>query len=1211
MEIADLIVKLRADSSQLTAGISKAEHSVTSFGMNLSKAGLAMTAGITVPAIAAVKEILQIGLAYESSLNVLKAVTSATGEQMARASALAKQLGADITLPATSAADAAKAMTELAKGGFSVEQAMAAAKGTLQLAAAATIDEARAAEIAANAINAFKLNASDASRVADILANAANASSAEINDIALSLQQASSVFSQAHVPIETVVAAIGEMANAGIKGSDAGTSLKTMMLALEAPTSKAAKVMKDMGISVFDAQGQFMPFRDIVSQFSTALAGMTDQQQAFALKTIFGTDAIRAANVVMKGGVEALDAMQEAVTKQGGAADLANAKMQGLTGAFQSLKSQVETVAIDAFEALKVQLEPVVRFISDLIPKVQDTVKAFAEANPEVVHAAETFGLILAVAGPVALAIGGIVAAIGTIGIPLLAAITAVEAFALAYTENWGGLKDSVDGFVKDITGFYKDHKIEIDLLATVVKDSLGIMVKTWAESAALIIDSMKLVTVSMRLAAGDWGAAWEMMTDAAKKQQEKSKKDAEGWMGGLFKAIVGQVTGIPAIVTTARLAWEQMRTVTLAVWESIKAQAVNAWNAIGDAITAPIQRSLDWLKSKVAEFRGAFAGITEAAKIGLQVHSPPIAAIWIDMIGDSAGKAAEATRGAVPKFGDAFSAISAFAHQHLPKIASIFVDLAGTVVKVLGELGVQLPKILGSIFGQVSHAGQAGANAGTGLGKAVTSGFSDAISGAGGILDAFEKGLSTMISTFQDPSKVKRFLGGFAAFGVVGGLFSLIFGGPSELQKAQMAAQLQQAKDAIKLSQESVAQAFEATKQSIIETMSRGRDLLESIVFYTSVPKTAFNAFFRDLDKLMKYFADRAKEWAMSASPNIKAFAEDMKAIMEGIAQAPTALINIGKYLGIPEASIARFFADLGKVLETFGTLGEDFTRKFLRHARQFAERIGDAVGLIPDITAGITGLVDIKPIPIGNLDIWEAALKEVTNRIGIIAENFDKNTAKVIGFFAEKVGPAIDLWKNSIDALKSMVDLPTPSGQDFDNLFESIRIALEGMSDLASTLSTEALVKAQAVAETSLAIFAAIKAAVESFKALGDYKTVAQEAIDAIVQDFKRGIVLLNLLILDATDFADKAKKFDEIVTAGAASLAHGMSTYVGAFKDMAASLLQLPQGGLSLAPAAGGFSTTSIHVTVQGSLIQQNELDDAIVQSLSRAERQRGKF
>jgi len=163
---------------------------------------------------------------YEVTMNVLQDATGATNAQMVQVSKTAKALGADLELPNTSASGAAKAITELAKGGLSLDQAMKAAKGTLQLATIGMMDEAKAAEITSGAINMFKLSGEDAAKVTNLLAAAANSSSGDVKDFADAMRMGGSVAAMAKVPIQDFTTATALMAQQGIKGSDAGTSLK-------------------------------------------------------------------------------------------------------------------------------------------------------------------------------------------------------------------------------------------------------------------------------------------------------------------------------------------------------------------------------------------------------------------------------------------------------------------------------------------------------------------------------------------------------------------------------------------------------------------------------------------------------------------------------------------------------------------------------------------------------------------------------------------------------------------------------------------------------------------------------------------------------------------------------------------------------------------------------------------------------------------------
>jgi len=298
------------------------------------------------------KTVISVGQEFESQLNTMRAVSQATGEQLEAVTQRARELGNDTSLTATSASDAAAAMTELAKGGFTVEQSMEAAKGTLQLASAAQTDAATAATIQSQALQAFSLQAEDAARVSDILAGAANASSAEIGDVAAALQQSGTVASQFGVSIEDTATAIAMFANAGITGSDAGTLLKSALLALTDQGKPAQKAIEELGLTVYDAQGKFVGLPELMGQLKRASAEMTPEAYQSATAILFGSDAMRMAGVAAQQGKEGFDELSTAVTRQGQAAEVAAAQTNGLPGAMERLQNTVEDVALGTYEAL-------------------------------------------------------------------------------------------------------------------------------------------------------------------------------------------------------------------------------------------------------------------------------------------------------------------------------------------------------------------------------------------------------------------------------------------------------------------------------------------------------------------------------------------------------------------------------------------------------------------------------------------------------------------------------------------------------------------------------------------------------------------------------------------------------------------------------------------------------------------------------------------
>ncbi len=330
------------------------------FESGLASAGEAATnfAGIVAGAVAVAgvglsfASVIDTGNTFTKTLNEMSGVSQATGAQMDAIKTKAKELGNDVELSATSANDAAAAMTELSKGGFSVDQSMSAAKGTLQLAAAAQIDAAEAATIQSQALQAFGLDATYAATAADVLANTANASSSEITDVAAGLQQSGAVANQFGLTLEETAATLGVLANAGITGSDAGTLLKSTLLSLTDTSKPAVAAMDTLGLSVYDAQGNFVGMESLFAQLKTASGELTPEIYQQASATLFGSDAMRLSGVAAEQGSAGWNTMREAVGRQGAAAELAAAQNQGLPGVFERMQNTSERLQLQLYDLI-------------------------------------------------------------------------------------------------------------------------------------------------------------------------------------------------------------------------------------------------------------------------------------------------------------------------------------------------------------------------------------------------------------------------------------------------------------------------------------------------------------------------------------------------------------------------------------------------------------------------------------------------------------------------------------------------------------------------------------------------------------------------------------------------------------------------------------------------------------------------------------------
>ena len=370
---------------KLEGGLSGALGTAAKIGSAL---GLALGAGT------AAKAVMEVGLSFDKQMNTMSAVSQGTAAQMDAVAARARELGNDTDLTATSASDAAAAMVELAKGGFTVEQSMEAAKGTLQLAAAAQIDAASAATIQSQALQSFSLGAEDAARVSDILAGAANASSAEIEGIAQGLQQSGTVANQFGLTIDDTATALAMFANAGIQGSDAGTLLKSALLALTDQGAPAQGAIEDLGLSIYDLQGNFVGLPALFDQLKDAQANMTPEAYQAATAVLFGSDAMRLAGIGAEQGSEGFNSLKEDVTRAGQAAEVAAAQTQGLPGALERAQNAAEDLGLKVYDAVKGPLTEAANSGVDAMENLGPAIESAASMG------ASAFSTLMSVATP-------------------------------------------------------------------------------------------------------------------------------------------------------------------------------------------------------------------------------------------------------------------------------------------------------------------------------------------------------------------------------------------------------------------------------------------------------------------------------------------------------------------------------------------------------------------------------------------------------------------------------------------------------------------------------------------------------------------------------------------------------------------------------------------------------------------------------------------
>jgi TP901 family phage tail tape measure protein len=341
-EMGDLRGKLRDAGSDLRAF--RGELDRTARGGQLD--AVADQAGAMGLALAgAGVAVLKLNADFERAMSGVKAATRATNRQLDLLRQAALKAGADTSYSAT---QAAQAITELSKAGVTTANILGGGlNGALSLAAAGQLDVAEAAETAASAMTQFGLKGADIPHIADLLAAAAGKAQGSVHDLGYALNQTGLVADQVGWSIEETTGVLASFASAGLLGSDAGTSLKTALQFLSAPTKEASDLMADLGIKVYDSTGKFQGAANIAQQLKTQLGGLSEAQRNQALRTIFGSDAIRAANILYKEGATGIQEWTKAVDAQGYAAQTAQIQTDNLTGDLERLKGSLETLAIE------------------------------------------------------------------------------------------------------------------------------------------------------------------------------------------------------------------------------------------------------------------------------------------------------------------------------------------------------------------------------------------------------------------------------------------------------------------------------------------------------------------------------------------------------------------------------------------------------------------------------------------------------------------------------------------------------------------------------------------------------------------------------------------------------------------------------------------------------------------------------------------------
>ena len=598
------------------AKIGAAGEVMQNVGDKISGAGeklLPVTGGITALGTAAVKT----GADFDAAMSKVAAVSGATGDDLQALRDKAREMGSQTKF---SASEAAEAMNYMAMAGWKTEDMLSGIEGVMNLAAASGEDLATTSDIVTDALTAFGLTAADSAHFADVLAAASSNANTNVSMMGETFKYAAPVAGSLGFSVEDTAEAIGLMANAGIKSTQAGTSLRSIMTALAGDVKFCGESIGEVEIQTTNADGSMRELSDILADCRVAFAGLSESEQASAAQALVGKNAMSGFLALMNAAPADIEKLSGAISDcDGTSLSMAETMQDNLAGQLTILKSQLEELAISFSDILMPAIRSIVSHIQGLVDKLNQLDPQTKETIVKIALVAAALGPLLIIIGktisgvgsvlslvskaPAAIGAvkGGITAVTGALGVSMgtiLAVVAAIAALVAAFmhlwktNENfknnilgiWEQIKSTFSGLTQGITdrinalGFNFESFTDMlkaawdalcNLLAPVFEGVFQNIANIFSEISGIILG---LLDVFIGLFTGNWDQLWNGVKGIF--------TSIWNFIVSTFTNILNTLKGIADVV----LGW--FGTSWNEIWTSIRDFFVNTWTSISTFFT-------------------------------------------------------------------------------------------------------------------------------------------------------------------------------------------------------------------------------------------------------------------------------------------------------------------------------------------------------------------------------------------------------------------------------------------------------------------------------------------------------------------------------------------------------------------------------------------------------------------------------------------------
>lgn len=610
----------RAPFDEYAAKAEKVGGTLTSVGQKL----LPLSTGIAGLGVAAVKTTAD----FDSEMSKVSAISGATGTDLDKLRGKAREMGAKTKF---SASEAAQGMQYMAMAGWKTQDMMDGLEGIMNLAAASGEDLASTSDIVTDALTAFGLSAKDSSHFSDILAAASSNANTNVSMMGETFKYAAPVLGSLGYTAEDAALAIGLMANAGIKSSQAGTALRGAITNLAKPTDTVAAAMDKYGISLTDSSGKMLSLRELMEQLRQKLGGLSEAEQAQAAAALFGKEAMSGMLAIINGSDKDFEKLAGAIDNCDGSSEkMANTMNDNLQGQITILMSQLQELAISFGEILMPKIRDIVTHIQNFVDKLN----AMDEGQKETIL---RIGMFVAALAPMLMGLGKVITfsanvsrALGTLSaglvkaggfsgvftkalglitspaaivVGVIAAITAViihlwntnEDFRNTITAIWQKIKDAFTTFAAGISERLSALGITFSDVTSAIKtiwDGFCNLLAPVLEAAFSTIANALQTAFNVILGiwdvfsavfSGDWSGAWEAIKGIFSSIWDGLKE--------YFSTIIGAVKGVADVFlgwfgTNWETVWNGVKTFFEGIWNGISSFFEGIWNGISTFCT-------------------------------------------------------------------------------------------------------------------------------------------------------------------------------------------------------------------------------------------------------------------------------------------------------------------------------------------------------------------------------------------------------------------------------------------------------------------------------------------------------------------------------------------------------------------------------------------------------------------------------------------------